>query len=95
MHDRPRRKSSNPPPSESAAEAAPPERAKRESANPASERAKRDSANVPPGPTADEVPARDSDIEMSVTSDPPEGEPASEPDALPNPPDPHNDVTRA
>ena len=90
VHDRPRR-GSNPPASE-AAPAEGMERAKRESSNP--DRAKRDSANVPPGPTADEVPSRDSDIEMSVTAEP-EAEPASEPDALPNPPDPHNDVTRA
>jgi chromosome segregation ATPase len=90
-HDRPRR-GSNPPASEAAAANAEPQRAKRDSASPSTERAKRDSANVPPGPTADEVPSRDSDIEMTLTTEP---EPASEPDALPNPPDPHNDVTRA
>jgi hypothetical protein len=32
---------------------------------------------------------------MSVTAEPADGESTNEPDALPNPPDPHNDVTRA
>lgn len=102
MHDRPKRTSS--PPSEAdrpKRTSTPPsdaDRSKRTSSPPSdADRSKRTSSSPPSAamfpepPSADEVRARDSDVEMSVTTE----EPASEPDALPNPPDPHNDVTRA